>query len=479
MLRGLPLERWWLIVAVAALVGGADVAHAANTSRPTGRGAIHDNSVYCQNSPGQPARPAYRGTGSQNPFGGECGPGQQPQPPPQPQVEDDDACPASQASLPTTGVILVANSPVANGLWVAGHQVGSAREVGLQGLMKVRKEIFEAMRCSKSRVFRFKDKQRLKDTIELRAKIVERMEALLRGTSRLCFRQDGVSLPSEWQFYSEPSATLVTAQWGNTAARSKPGTSADKAIQSLRAEGANLECQWGMQMTVLDAAHGALGKDRFNDVHPVRTWPDLPPQSDGRPSQHALAGLGVPLITDANQINVPLFPGGNILGIQIPPVQFGWGTAILRNASLTSLAKHLFIVRYHLQGEQDPQGDLFAGPIKAEDMVPGDWVYLKNVPDYETYVSGGAYAGENAFYIRERTRGDPSSRVFYGFGLPPPPGERPRFLTQHEIAKNMADDFNAQAPQRPDARPEDMVWTRLGSPILDDSYLSEAGLFVR
>jgi hypothetical protein len=112
--------------------------------------------------------------------------------------------------------------------------------------------------------------------------------------------------------------------------------------------------------------------------------------------------------------------------------------------------------------------------------VPGDWVYLKNVPDYETLVSGGPYAGENAFYIRERTRGDPRSRVFYGFGLPPPRGEAPRFLTELEIATEMAEDFNASAQgRRFEAQPADMVWTRLGGPILDDTDLREAGLFVR
>jgi hypothetical protein len=75
---------WWCVRALVAfsVLAGIQVAQAANTSRPTGRGAIHDNSVYCQNSPGQPARPAYRGTGSQNPFGGECGPGPAVQPPP-------------------------------------------------------------------------------------------------------------------------------------------------------------------------------------------------------------------------------------------------------------------------------------------------------------------------------------------------------------------------------------------------------------
>ncbi|WP_149536994.1 hypothetical protein [Siccirubricoccus phaeus] len=56
------------------------------------QGYRHDNSVYCQNSPGMPARPGpygYPGTGNQNPFGGECGrppPQRAPTPPPPPQT---------------------------------------------------------------------------------------------------------------------------------------------------------------------------------------------------------------------------------------------------------------------------------------------------------------------------------------------------------------------------------------------------------
>jgi hypothetical protein len=46
MMRGLPLERSWLIFRMAAAPAvGANVVDAANTSRPTGRGAIHDNRI--------------------------------------------------------------------------------------------------------------------------------------------------------------------------------------------------------------------------------------------------------------------------------------------------------------------------------------------------------------------------------------------------------------------------------------------------
>ena len=71
--------------------------------------------------------------------------------------------------------------------------------------------------------------------------------------------------------------------------------------------------------------------------------------------------------------------------------------------------------------------------------------------------------------------------MFYGFGIPPPQGEAPRFVTQLELATEMADDFNlsAEGRRRFEAEPADMVWTRLGSPVLDNSDLREAGQFVR
>jgi hypothetical protein len=43
----------------------------------------------------------------------------------------------------------------------------------------------------------------------------------------------------------------------------------------------------------------------------------------------------------------------------------------------------------------------------------------------------------------------------------------------------MAADFNRNAPRRPRALPEQMVWTRLGSPMLDGADPREAGPFVR
>jgi hypothetical protein len=483
MVRGLPLERCFLLTA-AALALWAGAADAANTSRPTGRGAIHDNSVYCQNSPGQPARPEYRGTGSQNPFGGECGPGPRaPQPQPEPQAEEEDSCPLRQAALPMPGVILAANDPAAptgadvtNGLWVGGHKVLNGRQVGLGQLAGRRKEIFEAMRCHRTRGFRFETNQRLKDTIELRVEILERMDERLHGGANTCFLTEtgGLLLPDGWEQYPEEQSSVVEQRTGRRiAARSLPDVKAHEAVAAFRTERSGVDCHLGMQVAVLDAAERVLKARRFDAVHPQEAWSHYSPtRPDGRPAHYALIGLGVALLTDTDAMEVTLFPGG----FGLPRIQFGLGTAILRNASLTSLAKHLLMIRYDLQGAQRPDGDLFAGPIRSEDMVPGDWAYLKNVPEYETFVENGANAGENVFYMGELTRGDASTRVFFGVGLEQLSAS---FVTEAALRDHLARDFNTYAPDRPDARPEQMTWTRLGSPMLDGSHLHEAGLFVR
>ena len=477
MLRGLPLGRGFVLV-VACLTVWALAAQAANTSRPTGRGAIHDNSVYCQNSPGQPARPAYRGTGSQNPFGGECGPGPQQQP--QEQAEEDDSCPVSEASARPPGIVLIAaaaaeeidNADYRSGLWIAAGQgrwkeVRNAGDVGLSGLSQLGQKIFEAMRCHRTRMFRFTDPERLKGTIELRVQIVKRMEARVSGVPRVGF-SGCMALPSQWQKYPEPRGTLREAAHPHGyAARGKPGVKAHDAVQSFRDQNSELDCHAGAELTVLDAADDVLGPDRFNALHPIRTWPNLPPQDDGRPSEHALVGLGVPLLRDA----------------EMNEVGFWFGSHVVELGDYTSLAKHLFVVRYHLptgfrnRGSRDPDNSAFAGEIKATDMVPGDWAFIANVPDYASVAPGGANTGENLFYIGELTPGSARSRVFFGVGLEQL-SDPPRFLTETRIRDHLREAFNDAAQGDPFwAESRDMVWTRLGGPTIDGKYPMEAGPF--
>lgn len=68
------------LFAAWCLHGGA--ALAGNTSARTGKGAVQDNSVYCQNVDGREARGPYSGTRRQIPCGPNFRPGQAAAPPP-------------------------------------------------------------------------------------------------------------------------------------------------------------------------------------------------------------------------------------------------------------------------------------------------------------------------------------------------------------------------------------------------------------
>jgi hypothetical protein len=495
MVRGLPLERLWCTLLIAGLVVWASVADAGRTSRPTGKGATRDDSVYCQNSPGQPARPEYHGTGSQNPFGGECGPGPQRQEQPQEEAEDD-SCPVQEASLRPAGIILVADQQAQPriargnarlpGLWIAAgsgrwQQVLTPEQAGVQGLTLLGKAIFKEMACHKTRMFRFTDKQRLKDTIRMRVAIVKLMQKRVQdsraGTRETDFAC-GINPPrSIWEPYVEP----VRATLG-FAVRSKPGVSAHDAVEAFRAQHTALDCHSGIQLTVLDAADQILTAGGFNALHPQRAWPHFVPQrSDGTPAHYALAGLGVALV----------WPEATAVGSV--PIKL----EIHSYRRYTSLSEHLRVVRFHVPfGEHNQDSadrltdDPRAGSIKVGDMVQGDWAYIKNVPQYEKLFPGGANAGENVFYIGEVTTAEePRARAFFGIGLEQlhEPGEPPRFQTELDLKKHLAKMFNESpfnflgplgSGRTFEAKPEDMVWTRLGGPTLDHKYPDEAGPFV-
>ena len=487
------IATWWCALVFAGVVAGFDTADAANTSRPTGRGATHDNSVYCQNSPGQPARPAYSGTGSQNPFGGECSPGPVREPA---EEEPDDACPVREASLDLQGVVRVADTAdtIINdsdhkpGLWIAAgagkwKQVRSPQHIGLRldELTARGKAIFKAMRCHRHRMFRFTDKQRLRETIELRDQIVKLMEKRIHSHTA-AFGSCIDAPPSQWEKYPEPRATLHDHSTpppnpfaSGYAVRSKPLVRAHDAVQAFRTEPSVLDCHGGVQLTVLDAAETVLGEARFNALHRARRWPHfLPQRPDGEPPLYSLAGLGVPLMDEGHDT-----VGSNVVRVRRIPYD-----------RYTSIARHLRLVRYHSPSGDRNQGsrDLLtfgdwvggiAGDIKAEDMVPGDWVYLKNVRDYER-IAGGPNAGENLFYIAELEPGEVKSRVFFGVGIESFETP-PRFVTEAELRKHMAEDFNRRAGDRKPftAKAQHMKWTKLGGPTIDGRYPDEAGPFTK
>lgn len=66
----------------------------------------------------------------------------------------------------------------------------------------------------------------------------------------------------------------------------------------------------------------------------------------------------------------------------------------------------------------------------AKDLIPGDWVYFKNVPDYGAKHPGGVWTGEHALYL--------GNGAFQGFGT--------GVLTEAELAQLLLDHYNRGLP---------------------------------
>jgi hypothetical protein len=307
-------------------------------------------------------------------------------------------------------------------------------------------------------VFWFADKNELRWTIELRVKIITLMQAVRSGHGSCRFLAGGaIDVPDNWQAYPEPAGSMsgILAEWPSRgrvqfAARARDTvTSAHAAVEAFRTQPSSLDCLGGMELTVLDAADSVLGQANFDGFHRPVVWPHLaalgPAEAQRR---YALAGLGVPVITIDPNVTPYL---------------------VTDNRSRTSLAKHLVIVRYHVAGGNrgerslDRADDPLAGTIAVGDMVPGDYAYLSNVPDYQRRAPSGILAGENAFYLG---RGASDTAYFYGYGFyNAAEPERNVLLSEQMLRDKMAQHYNATSPQAP-AQPADMQWTRLGAPTL-------------
>jgi hypothetical protein len=364
----------------------------------------------------------------------------------------------------------VASTARAPGLWVGERHITEAGELRFAPLSALRQEILQAMVCHPTRVFWFADKNELHWTIELRVKIITLMQTVRSGSSGCRFLAGGaIDVPSNWQAYPEPAGSMsgVLAEWPSRgrvqfAARARATVaSAHAAIQAFRTEPSSLDCMGGMELTVLDAADGVLGQANFDNFHRPVTWPHLaaldPAEARRR---YVLVGLGVPVISiDPN----------------VRPYR------VIDNSSRTSLAKHLVIVRYHVAGGDrgetslDRADDPRAGVIAVDDMVPGDYAYLSNLPDYQNRAPSGVLAGENAFYLGRGRSGAP---YFYGYGFyDAEHPERNVLLSEQMLRDKMAEHYNATRPPT-SARAAEMQWTRLGAPTLYGNP-RHAGMFAQ
>ncbi|MGZ5442173.1 MAG: hypothetical protein ACXW5U_10650 [Thermoanaerobaculia bacterium] len=66
----------------------------------------------------------------------------------------------------------------------------------------------------------------------------------------------------------------------------------------------------------------------------------------------------------------------------------------------------------------------------VKDLLPGDWVYFKNLPDYSVKHPGGAWSGEHTMYL--------GNGKFRGFGV----GEE----SDADLNKKLLDEYNKGLP---------------------------------
>jgi hypothetical protein len=286
-----------------------------------------------------------------------------------------------------------------------------------------------------------------------------------------------IAVPTTWEAYPDPSGSLQWRLGGYEALgrvpfamRAKAGVRAHTAVQGFRTEHSSLDCLAGMELTILDAADSVLTEANFDQYHRPVVWPhfaDLAAQyptsakvRDAASRSYALTGLGIPLIR-----------------IEIR----GNAYTVTDNQDKTSLGSHLVIVRYHVAGGArgedalDRADDPLAGPIATADLVPGDYAYLSNLPNYEDRAPSGPWAGENAYYLGKDAQG---AALFYGYGFyDPEHPEQNGFLTEAQLKDGMAAGYNATSPPQP-ATAAEMQWTRLGAPTLYGDPRT-AGMFER
>jgi hypothetical protein len=343
--------------------------------------------------------------------------------------------PVAEANAEVGLVLVQAPRPGAQpGLYVGGRQVLTAPDVNLSVVdtTPAYRDIFEAMACSRRRRFEFATPADLLTNIRIRANVVATMREVAERSLKISFvtlTRDSATgtvrgdfgLPAAgWRYtFNNPHGSVVL-RGGPLTWLSRDGVSASAALDSLRLPGvvSKVECLTGVQLVVLTGVMRTLGSTVFDGLHPL---------TGGQP---ALRGIGVPIARPAQR---PDF----------------------------SADRHLILIRS--LPSDSPQGP--SSPrIAVSDMVPGDYVYMSNLPDYERRHPGGAWNGENAIAM--------SRSSFYGLGLE-------GLKTEAQLRQDLAAGYNAGLPQdvRP-AEPAQMRWTVLASPVSDGDR-REAGPFVR
>ena len=331
-------------------------------------------------------------------------------------------------TAPVVRAQATAQAGLAPGLWVGGRQILDIRQdPGIAafvngtgtygpyqpGHLRLRLRIFLAMACHPHRRFEFKTSKDLATNILIRANAVVALET----TSASCgfpTRNQMPAMSGSWQSYVDPTqrASLLeksptTNTFQHVGFRSVQGVSATQAIDSFVSRSSILDCQLGLEFSIMKAIRNALDKD-FDALHP--------------PSPNALWGLGIPL---TNTTVIALTPVTGIFPQQNAAPSFSATVTANRD---TSFGFHMVPVMFLPLNPCNPYGPwisrvsgnlrLAQRTIYAEDMVPGDYAYLSNPADYEVWHPGGNTNGENAIHIGNAKVGaQGQQRLFVVHGL--------------------------------------------------------------
>ncbi len=362
--------------------------------------------VYCQQSPGQPMYGPYHGTGTQTP----CGPdfGRLPARPALPKaptpcsfnlgLNDQADGPVRLASLSNSGSsvgapysgraglsgrpalalpVQLPQSGSTAGLTIGGRKVNPGSDQDYRCIVKfltvpqlrqtdpaftgdnlpaikaqledpLRRQIVDAM-AGNPIAFRFTSVDSANENIDIRIEAISFMRSISSFPGNLqCGFTGGKPgiLNSLWQA-QQLSQQDIAAGFNAPAGLvldSAPGATADAAIQAFRSSFARLDCLGGVELVLFEAVDKVIGPSRFDAEHP-----------------EGLQKIG---------LNVPNPPLDNAAD-DSPTSTGAWnGISVFKNVRV------------------------FLGPTFSM-MVPGDWAYMRNDPNYQ----GGAWMGENTIYM--------------------------------------------------------------------------------
>ncbi len=263
---------------------------------------------------------------------------------------------AATGSLVIGGQPMVPTNPhyAADYQALTGHGANRAEEL-------LRVQIFNAMKQNPAFTFHFANLQQAEVNFRIRVAIIDFMSTVQKG-----FVPDATS-PGQFSYFSDTAPATANPKYWDT--------SGGLPIFSTRPVGYALGI-WPV----------------YDNYQALLSIPQAPFRGECYSTASLAVLYGVARVLGRDAFN-RMFPFS---------LTFGWGS--LDNPSV------LGVVQKYLTAPPFPGAT--AREITTRDMVPGDWVYMKNMNGY----TGGAWNGENAIYIGKYSYKGVASAYFSGLG---------------------------------------------------------------